>query len=132
MLRFEEPCTANRWDCPLFKVEIEIGNSLQRIYDSNFEQYACFLELNEKKLPLEHMYLWLYEVSSTTLLSILFLTVLVRFLGLYYMVLYIKLPLLYCFAFKICILYRVATCVQMKALKLRHLCRRTIYMLLII
>ncbi|EFO27623.2 KTI12 protein [Loa loa] len=60
-MRFEEPTATNRWDCPLFKVKIEIGNSARRRYDSNFEQCLCFFGINEKKLPLENMYLWLFE-----------------------------------------------------------------------
>lgn len=64
-MRFEEPTTTNRWDSPLFRVEIGIDDGTHQKYDSSIEQCFCFLGLNEKKLPLENMYLWLFEVRFT-------------------------------------------------------------------
>ncbi|CAG9537705.1 unnamed protein product [Cercopithifilaria johnstoni] len=64
MMRFEEPTTANRWDSPLFKVQIGIDGGNRRRHNLGFEQCFCFLGLNEKKLPLEDMYLWLFEGRS--------------------------------------------------------------------
>ncbi|OZC10315.1 chromatin associated protein KTI12 [Onchocerca flexuosa] len=61
LMRFEEPITTNRWDSPLFKVEIGIDDGTCRKYDSSFEQNFCFLGLNKKKLSLEDIYLWLFE-----------------------------------------------------------------------
>ncbi|VBB32462.1 unnamed protein product [Acanthocheilonema viteae] len=61
MMRFEEPTATNRWDSPLFKVEVEIERENHRRYNSSFEHCFHFLGLNENKLPLEDMYLWLFE-----------------------------------------------------------------------
>ncbi|VDM12838.1 unnamed protein product [Wuchereria bancrofti] len=63
-MRFEEPAATNRWDYPLFKVEIGTGSGTHWRYDSSFEQCFCLLGLNEKNLPLEDIYLWLFEGRS--------------------------------------------------------------------
>ncbi|KAK6110851.1 Chromatin associated protein KTI12 family protein [Brugia pahangi] len=62
-MRFEEPAT-NRWDYPLFKVEIRAGSETHWRCDSSFEQCFCLLRLSEKDLPLEDIYLWLFEGRS--------------------------------------------------------------------
>uniref|UniRef100_A0AAF5PHU2 Protein KTI12 homolog n=1 Tax=Wuchereria bancrofti TaxID=6293 RepID=A0AAF5PHU2_WUCBA len=64
VMRFEEPAATNRWDYPLFKVEIGTGSGTHWRYDSSFEQCFCLLGLNEKNLPLEDIYLWLFEGRS--------------------------------------------------------------------
>uniref|UniRef100_A0A8R1XV78 Protein KTI12 homolog n=1 Tax=Onchocerca volvulus TaxID=6282 RepID=A0A8R1XV78_ONCVO len=64
LMRFEEPITTNRWDSPLFKVEIGSDDGTCRRHDSRSEQNFCFLGLNEKKSLLEDMYLWLFEGRS--------------------------------------------------------------------
>lgn len=56
-MRFEKPNTTNRWDSPLFKVKIRIDDGLM-----NHKYSSSFLGLDEKQLPLEDVYLWLFEV----------------------------------------------------------------------
>lgn len=59
-MRFEEPVSTDRWDSPLFKVQL--GEDDEDDDNENFEEYFSSLTMNEKKSPLEDMYLWLFEV----------------------------------------------------------------------
>ncbi|VDM91314.1 unnamed protein product [Litomosoides sigmodontis] len=61
IMRFEEPDSANRWDSPLFKIEVGKGSGNHRRHSANFEEHFSRLRLDEKKSPLEEMYLSLFK-----------------------------------------------------------------------
>uniref|UniRef100_A0A915PWH5 Protein KTI12 homolog n=1 Tax=Setaria digitata TaxID=48799 RepID=A0A915PWH5_9BILA len=64
VVRFEEPVTTNRWDFPLFKIEVKIQNENRERCGSSPGQRLSFLRLNDGKLPLNDIYRWLFEGKS--------------------------------------------------------------------